>query len=303
MKLAELQARVAATIMSPLTGSDTIARRTLDGKNMRDEVGALIKPNDRLTAVERLEIYSKSYWFRILDGLYDDFPGLAAVLGTRAFYRMAKDYLTECPSQSYTMRNLGSRLAEWLQAHPEHSGPAPALAIDMARLEWAHIEAFDGLSRKPIGPEDLLEPGPDLRLSLQPHLSPLALRYPVDDFRIEAARSMSDDHLVASNAVGERKRGNLSRRFRRARPEPVFLAVYRREDSVYYRRLEREEYQVLLGLGAGCSIGEALERMLADPDNSIPIEELGPRVEQWFAAWSELAWLCLPEPEDAEREA
>src|SRR6202035_1734498 len=127
-----------------------------------------------------------------------DFPGLAAVLGPRAFQRLARAYLTECPSQSYTMRNLGSRLAVWLEAHPRFGRPVLDLAVDMARLEWAHIEAFDGPERKPPGPEDLLEPGPDLRVGLQPHLALLELRYPVDDLRIEA-NQWTDEHDSASN--------------------------------------------------------------------------------------------------------
>ena len=281
MTLAELQSRVAAAIMSPLTGSDSLARRTVDGKTMSAEASALIKPNDRLTALERLEIYSKSYWFRILDGLYDDFPGLVAVLGARAFHRLARTYLTECPSQSYTMRNVGSRLSGWLQSHPEFAGPVPALAVDMARLEWAHIEAYDGPEGKPLGPEDLLEPGPDLKLALQPHIALLALRYPVDDFRIEA----SEEHGVASNAVGGYKRRSFARRFRRTRSEPVYLAVHRKDCSVYYRRLEHAEFLVLEALRAGKSIGEALEVSSGEP---------GPKIEKWFTAWSELGWLCVP---------
>jgi hypothetical protein len=282
MTLAELQSRVAAAIMSPLTGSDSIAPRTAGGKRMRAEAGELIKPNGRLTSLERLEIYSRSYWFRILDGLYDDFPGLVAVLGTRAFRRCARTYLAECPSRSYSMRNLGSRLPAWLEAHPEFAGPVPALAVDMARLEWAHVEAFDGPEAKPLGPEDLLEPAPDLQLALQPHLTLLALRYPVDDFRIEAGA----EHGASSNAVGGYKPRSLARRFRRARPEPVYLAVYRKDCSVYYRRLDREEFPILEALRAGKSVGEALEDCAG---------ELGPKVEQWFAGWSESGWLCLPE--------
>jgi hypothetical protein len=249
---------------------------------MRAEADALIKPNDRLTSLERLEIYSRSYWFRILDSLYDDFPGLVAVLGTRAFHRLARTYLTECPSQSYTMRNAGSRLPAWLEAHPQFAGPVPALAVDMARLEWAHVEAYDGPEARPLGPEDLLEPGPELKLALQPHLSLLALRYPVDDFRIEA----STDRGVASNAVSGYKRRSLSRRFRRTRPAAVYLAVHRRECSVYYRRLDVEEFRVLEALRGGKSIGEALE---VCPDDA------GAKIEQWFAAWSQLGWLCVPE--------
>ena len=290
MTLAELQSRVSAAIMTPLDGSDHIARRTVDGKNMRREVNQLIVPNDRLTSLERLEIYGRSYWFRILDSLLDDFPGLAAIIGLRAFHRLARAYLTECPSRSYTMRNLGSRLPEWLARHPEFTGKSHDLACDMARLEWAHMEAYDGPEAKALGPEDLLEPGPDLQIALQPYLTLLAVRYPVDDFRLEASQCGSDEHGTASNAVGAHKRRSLAHRFRRTEPREIYIAVHRHHDSVYYRRLERDEFRVLEALRGGKPIGDALEGVLAEA--SIAESEIGPAVERWFTAWSELGWLC-----------
>src|SRR4029077_1914931 len=127
-----------------------------------------------------LEIYSRSYWFRILDSLYEDFPGLRAVLGQRAFHRISRAYLAECPSRSFTLRNVGSRLEGWLRNNPQFAGRRHALALDMVRLEWAHIEAFDSSAAKVLGPEDLLELGPDFRAELQPYIRLLALNYPVD---------------------------------------------------------------------------------------------------------------------------
>jgi hypothetical protein len=154
MTLAELQKRVGAAIMAPLARHDEISTE------WRGEADELVKPNDRLTSLERLEIYSRSYWFRVIDCLYDDFPGLAAALGPRAFDKLVRAYLADRPSQSFTLRNLGEGLEAWLRVHPEYAGKHFDLAIDMIRLEWAHIEAFDGEERKPLGPEDLLEPGP-----------------------------------------------------------------------------------------------------------------------------------------------
>jgi hypothetical protein len=81
----------------------------------------IIKPNDRLTSFERLEIYNRQYWFRILSALSEDFPGLRAVVGDRRFESWPSAYLLDCPSQSFTLRNLGSRLETWLRAHPEHT--------------------------------------------------------------------------------------------------------------------------------------------------------------------------------------
>ena len=70
-------------------------------------VAEFIKPNDRLTSFERLEIYNRQYWFRLRDCFYDDYPGLRAVLGDGQFERLADAYLSKNPSQSFTLRNLG----------------------------------------------------------------------------------------------------------------------------------------------------------------------------------------------------
>ncbi len=285
MTLAELQKRLGAAILAPLTRYDEIS--TI----WRSDADELIKPNDRLSPLERLEIYSRSYWFRVLDCLYDDFPGLAAALGQRAFQKLSRTYLADRPSQSFTLRNLGEGLEPWLRAHPDYAGKHFDLAIDMIRLEWAHIEAFDGAERKPLGPEDLLEPGPDLRVSLQPHLSLLELGYPVDDLRIEA-NQWTDEHDSASNAVVEHERRGAGRRYRRLKPASIHLAVYRAENIVYYRRLDAGEFSLLSRLAAGKSIGEAIEELLQNPGiTEEQLAALGASVQNWFTEWAQMGWL------------
>jgi hypothetical protein len=280
LKLLALQKRMGAALMRPLVAGDRIDP---------EAPVEYIKPNDRLTSLERLEIYSRSYWYRLLDSLYEDFPGLRAVLGQRAFEQLAKAYLTERPSESWTMRNLGSRLEEWLLRNPSFGGDRLHLALDMIRLEWAHTEAFDAAEKKVLGPEDLLELGPGLRIGLQPYIGLIELRYPVDDLRVKV-NAATEEHGTASNAVLKRKAGGLVRRIRRMPPEHIFLAVHRLDFTVYYRRLEAEEFRLLAALGTGCPVGKAME--VALEDSQIPIEELRRRVETWFAAWAEMGWLC-----------
>jgi hypothetical protein len=66
------------------------------------------------------------------------------VLGDSRFDLMAKAYLSARPSRSFTLRNLGSRLEGWLRKHPTCARSRLKFALDMVRLEWAHIEAFNG---------------------------------------------------------------------------------------------------------------------------------------------------------------
>jgi hypothetical protein len=272
--LEELQRRVAGAVMSPLNAS------------ISAEAKQFIKPNDRLTANERLNIYHRQYWYRILDSFNEDFPGLCAILGERAFERLARAYLNDCPSESFTLRNLGSRLEEWLTGHPEFAGKHFALEIDMIRLEWAHIEAFDNAERKALGPEDLLELGSDLVLALQPHIRLLDLQYPVDEMRIRVSER-SEEHARASNAVAAPSRRRIVRRYVRLKPQQIFLAVHRVEFTVYYRRLDADEFRLLEAIGQGRPLGEALESHA----------NLGPEnVQTWFANWAQLGWLCRGKP-------
>lgn len=280
MSLLALQRRFAADLMRPLA----------QGDRLHPEVAAAyVKPNDRLTSRERLEIYSRSYWYRVLDSLWEDFPGLRAVVGQRAFGRLARVYLAKLPSESWTLRNLGSRLEDWLRRNPAFAGDRLAPALDMIRLEWAHVEAFDEEARKALGPEDLLELGPAMRISLQPYVRLIELQYPVDDLRVKV-NAVSEEHGTASNAVLKRKATGMVRRIARMTPEHIFLGVHRVDFAVYYRRLDGDEFQLLAALQKGLPVGEALESVLEN--SPLPVTELRARLETWFGAWAEMGWLC-----------
>jgi hypothetical protein len=213
------------------------------------------------------------------------------VLGQRAFHRLSRAYLAECPSKSFTLRNLGAHLEDWLQRNPQYSGGRHELALDMVRLEWAHIEAFDSATDKVLGPEDLLELGPSFRAGLQPYIRMLSLRYPVDDLRIQVNQA-SDERGALSNAALKHKHRNLTRRVNRSKPERIFLAVHRLDFTVYYRRIAREEYRLLNALRNGQTIGRAVRG--AFENSSVSTDEQRSMLETWFAAWAELGWLCPP---------
>jgi len=287
MKLRELQRRMAEDVMRPVTASDHIARHTETGEPMSARAASYIKPNDRLTSLERLELYNRQYWYRVLDSLYEDFPGLRAIVGERAFTKLSEAYLQDCPSQSFTLRELGSRLEGWLRDHPEYAGKDSGLAIDMVRLEWAHIEAFDGEELKEIGPEDLAEFDPHMKVRLQPYVRLLALGYPVDDLRIRVKRH-AEEHAAASNAVTAKRHSARRRSFSGIAKATVFVAVHRNEGDVYYRRLEAAEYGLLKLLEPG----DRLEAVLTRAVEEMSAHEIQKNLERWFAAWARLGWLC-----------
>ena len=279
--------------MTPLTPSERMRSVATGGFSLRRTAAEIIKPNDRLTSFERLEIYNRQYWFRILSGFAEDFPGLRAVLGERRFDAVAKAYLTDCPSRSFTLRNLGSHLESWLRRNPRWAGPRQQLALDMVRLEWADIEAFDGKAEPALNPEYLA--GADasrLKLRLQPYIYLLDLHYPVDDLLLDV-RKEEEGTDIASNAFNESRKRKRVRAVANLKPSEIYLAVHRLDYSVYFRRLDREEFVILKELGAGKALNRVLG--LAFRGTQIPPAECPIQVERWFHAWAALGWFCRPE--------
>jgi hypothetical protein len=293
MKLLALQRAVARAVMQPLTRSERMQRKAPGGGRMSAYAARYIKPNDRLTSFERLEIYNRQYWFRVLGSLAEDFPGLRAVLGGRRFESMCKAYLTERPSSSFTLRNLGATLEAWLHQNPSWIRDRRVLALDMVRLEWADIEAFDGQAKPALRSEDLHEvAAAKLQLRIQPYVQLLELHYPVDDLLLEV-KHRDDTPDRASNAVQERRKRSKVRAVAKLEPAQIFLAVHRLDFSVYFRRIEPEEFALLSALRSGKTIERAIE--LTFRKSSVPAADRAAFVQHSFQTWATLGWFCRPE--------
>lgn len=278
---------MAEDVMRPLT-SDFGMQATADGRSVVALAESYIKPNELLTSFDRLEIYNRQYWFRVIGAVAEDFPALNAVLGEEIFDRLVLAYLRENPSTSFTLRNLGSKLPEWLEGHREFAPSRHDLLLDVARLEWAYVEAFDRADVPPLTASDFGELGADSVLFLQPHLQLLDLRYPVDELVLAVHREKRPNDMM-SNAASER------RHIRRAglptmRRSAVRLAVHRCENSVYYRQIDREAFLLLSALQKGSSLGPALEAAFAD--SSLTAEEQATKIQEYFAHAAELGWFC-----------
>ena len=181
MGLEEIQRAMASAVMMSLNPDEQMRSHGPDGRAMADVAAGFIAPNSRLTPFERLEIYNRQYWIRVLSGLAEDFPALRALVGARRFDELSVAYLNEHPSRSFSLRNLGSKLPEWLATHPQHTGRRQRLALDVVNIEWAFIETFDNAQRTPLTLDQIATLDGGSRLGLQPHLQLLALEYAADE--------------------------------------------------------------------------------------------------------------------------
>jgi hypothetical protein len=225
-----------------------------------------VSGNDRLSPVEQLEIYREQFWLRHTSSLVEDFPGLGGILGQAEWEKLVEAYLRAVVPDSYTLRDLGSRLPELI----EQAGwlPHRALCLDMARLELAYIEVFDAPDTAPLGPERLgsipEERFGDVRLVVAPSVRLLSLTYPVADLR-RRLRAESDEPV----AIPE--------------PAPQHLVVYRRQLRLWDMPISPVAFTFLSGLSTGKSLAAAAELAAGSPAAEA---ELGAGIGAWLQEWT-----------------
>ncbi|MBI1177789.1 hypothetical protein GC207_10165 [bacterium] len=257
------------------------------------ELEKVITRSKALTAAERLAIYANAYHTRLLECLGEIFPMLKRTLGEEAFDGLAFGYLQKYPSQSYTLNDLGRHFSRFLEETKPEPGsdldPAsaakqdegliklsddwPDFMIDLARLEWAIYEVFDGegVEGKPLLQTDQLlgipqEQTPLMRLQTVPCLHLLATRFPVNDY-FTAIRTAPENEGVDIPAA-----------------QDSYVALTRRDYVVRRYNLSPTEYELLKSIQEGDSFGGAIERAVAIPGNDV--ESLAANLQLWFRNWT-----------------
>jgi hypothetical protein len=235
----------------------------------------IARGNDRLTPSMQLDIYREQFWLRHLDILEDDFRSLAHRVGDDAFEALAKAYLQAFPPRSFTLRDLGRDLAQFVVATAPWSDDA--LVGELARVEWAFVEAFDAPDAPALDvasiasvPEDAW---PSAHIVLQPSLQRLALRYAAHDYR-RAVRS-GDVPIAQPEAT------------------PSYVIVFRGASGLEHLELEVDAFRLLDELARGTPLGDACERVATS--SGTPVARFEENVGAWFQRWTALGWISRVE--------
>jgi hypothetical protein len=285
-QLQDLQRLTANVIMQPLAAGFRTSLKFTDGRLNSTVAAGFIKANDRLTPIERIGIYNKQYWYRLIDIMYEDYPGLAIILGRLKFNKLTQAYLMKYPSNTFALRNLGDRLEKFIRENPKYTEPKTQLCQEMVSFEWAQVVAFDGPANPPLGIDDLLGSKPTkLRLAIQPYISLLHLHWPLDDFTIALKQSAMRGE--ASNAVDAPSQ-KPQKKVKAPRKQEIFVAVHRLNNDLYYKRLDRSAYLLLTYLHKGKTLAGAVDATLKDVNEG----DWTSKIQTWFQSWTEMGWFC-----------
>lgn len=168
--------------------------------------------------VERLSVYSGGYLARVEDALEEAYPAVRHVAGRKGFHDLAHGYAARYPSHSYNLSRAGRHLREFLPTHPL-TGELPFLP-DLARLEWAVVEAFHAFDQPPLDPARLSAIPPEdwgrIRLVFQPSLRLVASAWPILDIWEARNRPVAEVHV---DLIGRPQRVMVSRQALQVRCE------------------------------------------------------------------------------------
>lgn len=253
--LAELMRRSASLMGDPAAGA--VATKIAAG-------------NARLTPVEQVDIYREQFFLRHVDVLREDFRSIEHLLGDEAFEELSKVYLAAVPPTSYSLRDLGHGMARFVAEHePWSSDP---LVADLARTEWAFVEAFDAPDAPPLDVASIAdvpeEAWPGARMVFHPAVQRVALRYAAHDYRIAVRK---DEHPERPEA------------------KPAYVVVYRGHDALKYIDVDADAYALLDELMRGTRLGEACER--AAQKSGASLDTFQAKLGVWFQEWTTFGWI------------
>lgn len=205
-----------------------------------------------------MEIYADAYLARLVEALEEDFPAVARLLDPRKFHATCRAYLHGHPSRSRSLNPLGRKLPVFLRRGAAH---------DLARVEVAMSEVFDGEGVEPLRPPDFAKiPAGALacaRLAFVPTFRLLALDHAanpyIDDVRQERAKVRP-----------------LKRR-------PSWIAVYRKEFQVWRLDLGEAAHAALSALHRGRTVSQAVAAAARVWTGTAAA--LQSQIRRWFGEW------------------
>ncbi len=229
--------------------------------------------NERLSPAEQINIYRQQFWLRHTRLLVDDFPGVTGLLGQKAWEPLVEEYLQTRAYNVRSLRDLGKELPAHLESYNDLA--ERELLVDMARLEWRYIEAFDTEDDPRLNGEKIANIPPDAwagaRIQLSHSLQFLHVKYPVANIR----RALRKTEIPQREATYERDEQNL--------------VVYRREGTLWDKSLSRAAYLLLAEFKKGAPLVVACEEVVrVEPSAATLFDD---QLMDWFSLWGRLGWI------------
>lgn len=180
--LAAMQARFSAVIRTPLDRTTGTLRAAVEDYPEQALADVCDAPNT--TAAERLAVYNRQYWFRLLTVMQTAFPVTTALLGPWRFNAYAADFLHAHPPGTWDLDRAPDGFERFVATLPADDLPADDLPVealtDAATLDASWRALFRAPASAPFRPRpDDAARILDARLTPSPAVALYVERWPL----------------------------------------------------------------------------------------------------------------------------
>ena len=222
-----------------LDGDDTVLAEIVDSPQEKRDV--------------LFGVYRHAYSSRLVEAMRNDHELLHLYLGDEMFDEMGHAYVKARPSEHPNLRWFSQGLPEFLRSNAPYS-QYPVLG-DLAALEKALNDAFDGSDGAVVSLADVAAFAPDIWKDLTFTAHPTAVRLDLTTNAAGIWRALKNDETPPDAETLQ---------------EPARLLVWRQENTPMFRELPAEEAMMWDEAATGMAFG-VLCSMLAtydDPDSA-----------------------------------
>lgn len=106
----------------------------------------------RLPSAERIAVYQRAYFSRLVGCLRDDYPALAHALGADEFEALCMEFVETHPPESASLNHYGAPFADFCATRPTQQAP---FLSELARLEWAVVECIHADAERSLDAREL----------------------------------------------------------------------------------------------------------------------------------------------------
>jgi hypothetical protein len=255
----------AADERPDLRAQQTWFARAVTAPQGDPEAARMLTSGPLLDPSERLQIYRDGYRGRLVECLADDFGAVRSWLGEATFEAFARDYIDEHPSRSPSLNGFGRSMPAFLE---ERGGAANLFAADLARLEWAVVEAIHAAPSPPLT-LDRFEP-------MTPEQWASARLVPAASVRILRFGHAANAYYQAFRDEGSPRHGSPPL----PDPDPTATLIHRKGWVVWRTDLTPAMARLLQSIVSGAPLGEALATSISDEDEGTQTD-----VTHWFRDW------------------
>ncbi len=224
------------------------------------------KPNGAANLVDvttqrGLAVYRYAYEATLIHCLKDTYEKTAAWIGDEDFETVARTYIAQTPSQSWTLADYGEQFGKMLAARYQDD---PEIE-ELAWLDWSLRRAFDAADAPPLDMAELANVDWDgVRLVFGPSF---------------AVRLVSTNCAAIWTALTEDRPDPP---MAEALPEPLALLVWRQELSPRYETASGDEFRALTLARSGLSFGALCEAYLEQGGAGADVSQIGDMLGRWL---------------------